>query len=287
MKSVRSATGPEVGGFLKARRADLSPGDVGLPDTGSLRRVPGLRREEVAQLAAMSVEYYTRIEQGRLQPSAAILGVLARVLRLDEDQKSYLFQLSGKRPEATRRRPVQRVTPAMKRLLEQLTDTPAMVLGRRLDILGWNRSAAALFVDFERIPAQHRNYVRLLFMDPTFRALHADWENAACTAVASLRMEAASYPDDTQLADLVSQLSVGDVQFRPWWEAQRVTSAGGGRKHYRHGLVGELSLDCDTWVSPEDPDQRILILTAEHGSPSHERLSLLTAWGTVDVPSAR
>lgn len=270
----------ELGRFLKARRAELTPADVGLPDRGS-RRVPGLRREEVAQLAAMSVDYYTRLEQGRIPASAAILDVLAQALRLDEDQRTYMFQLLGKTSPTPRRQRAQRVTPAMRRLLDQLTDSPAMVLGRRLDILAWNAGAAALYTDFAALPAAHRNYVRLLFTEPVFRDLHIEWESAARTAVASLRMEAAHYPHDPQLATLVGELSVQDPEFRTWWAAQQVTSTAGATKHYRHALVGELILDCDTWISPEDPDQRILILSAAPGSSSEERLRILMSWAVT------
>jgi transcriptional regulator with XRE-family HTH domain len=280
MSGEHSAPAAELGEFLKARRADLSPRAVGLPETGSSRRVPGLRREEVAQLAVMSVDYYTRLEQGRLQASASILAVLARALRLDEDQQAYMYRLAGKAPVKPRRRRPQRVTPAMRRLLDQLSEAPAMVLGRRLDILAWNARATALYTDFAQFPETHRNYVRLLFTDPVVRGLHADWENAARTAVASLRMEAARYPDDPQLATLVGELSVRDADFRTWWAAHQVTSTGNGTKHYRHALVGDLILDCDTWVSPEDPDQRILILTAEPGSASHDGLRILASWTT-------
>jgi hypothetical protein len=278
MSGDQNTPSAELGEFLKARRAALTPQAVGLPETGSQRRVPGLRREEVAQLAAMSVDYYTRLEQGRLAASASILAVLVRALRLDEDQQAYLYRLAGKAPVKPRRRRMQRVTPAMRRLLDQLTETPAMVLGRRMDILAWNTGAAALYTDFAEIRDAHRNYVRLLFTDPTMRALHADWDNDARTAVAALRMEAARYPTDPQLATLIGELSVHDLDFRTWWAAHHVTGTSGGTKHYRHRIVGELTLDCDTWASPEDPDQRVLILTAEPGTASHDALRILASW---------
>jgi transcriptional regulator with XRE-family HTH domain len=162
------------------------PPEVGLPETGTRWKVAGLRREEVAQLAAISVDYLTRLEQGRVQASASVLITLSRALRLDEDQQAYLYQLAGKTPRP-RRRPAQQPRPAMRRLLGQLTDMPAVVLGRRLDILDWNRGATALYTDFARIPARRRNYVRLLFTDPAFRGLHAEREHDARTVVASLR----------------------------------------------------------------------------------------------------
>ncbi|MGW4485401.1 helix-turn-helix domain-containing protein [Amycolatopsis sp. NPDC004368] len=227
-------TPPRLGDFLKARRAQLTPGDVGLPDTGR-RKVAGLRRTEVARLAAISVEYYTRLEQGRVQASATVLATLAQALRLDDDQQTYLYDLAGKadaRPR--RRRGGQRVRPALRRLLDQLTGTPALVLGKRLDILAWNTAATSLYVDFARLPPARRNYVHLMFTEPAFRALHPHWQHDARVAVSALRMEAAADAEDPDLARLVGELSVRDADFRTWWAEHRVTSAGFGTKHYRH-----------------------------------------------------
>jgi transcriptional regulator with XRE-family HTH domain len=266
----------EVGAFLKARRAQLSPRDVGLPADGARRKVDGLRREEVALVAAISVDYYTRLEQGRVQASASVLATLASALRLDEDQQAYLYEIAGKtdaRPR--RRRAPQRARPAMRRLLAQLTQAPAVVLGRRMDILAWNPLAAALFTDFGQYPAGQRNYVRLLFTDPAVRGLHAEWRHDAGDAVAALRMEAAKDPDDPELARLVGDLSVQNPDFRTWWADRRVSSASYGTKHYRHPVVGDLTLDCDVWDSPDGSGQRLMVLTAEPGSPSDDSLRIL------------
>ena len=162
----------------------------------------------------------------------------------------------------------------MRRLLGQLTQTPAIVLGRRMDILAWNAAATALYTDFARVPARQRNYVRLMFTDPAFRAIHPNWEHDARTAVASLRMHGA---DDPELAVLVGELSLRDPDFRTWWAAHLVTGTGYGTKHYRHPLVGDLTLDCDTWDSPDGSGQRLMVLTAEPGTASHDRLRILTA----------
>ncbi|MCU1645246.1 MAG: transcriptional regulator [Nocardia sp.] len=275
----------QVGGFLKARRAQLTPREVGLPDTGTRRRVTGLRRTEVAQLAAISVEYYTRLEQGRVRASASVLRTLARALRLDDDQQTYLYELAGKtdaRPQ--RRRTVQRARPAMRRLLDQLTETPALVLGMRMDIVEWNSAAAALYLDFANIPAHQRNYVYLLFTDPTFRGLHTQWAHDARIAVAALRMEAAKNPGDPELARLVGELSLRDTDFRTWWAEHWVDSATFGTKNYRHPLVGDLTLDCDTWLSPDGSGQRLLVLTAEPGTPAHDALRILLSWN--DIPAS-
>lgn len=277
----------EVGKFLKARRAQLTPRDVGLPETpetSAHRKVAGLRREEVAQLAAISVDYYTRLEQGRVRPSASALATLTKALRLDQDQEAYLYQLAGKAPQPRRRRRTEQPRPAMRRLLDQLTETPAIVLGRHMDVLTWNPSAVALYTDFGAIPARQRNYVYLLFTHAVMRDMHVDWRNDARQAVAALRMRAAEDPDDPSLAALVGQLSVQDPDFRRWWATREVSSAGYGTKHYHHRLVGDLTLDCDTWDSPDGSGQRLMVLTAVPGTPSHDALQILASWHADQVP---
>lgn len=282
---MKSAPDSHLGAFLRARRAQLTPGECGLPETDSARRVAGLRREEVARLAAISVDYYTRLEQGRVRASTPVLATLARALRLDEDQERYLYELAG-RSEARprRRRAAERVRPAVRRLLDQLGHAPAIVLGRRLDILAWNPAAAALYTDFAPIPQARRNYVNLLFTNPIMRELHQDWAHDARDAVAALRMGAAEDPDDPDLARLVGELSLQDPDFRTWWAEHRVNSAVYGTKRYRHHLVGDLTLDCDTWADPDGSGQRLMVLTAEPGSPSQDALSILTSW-TAGKPS--
>ncbi|MFF7051765.1 helix-turn-helix domain-containing protein [Streptomyces griseorubiginosus] len=279
-----------LGAFLRARRTQLDPQQCGLPTTDSPRRVPGLRREEVAALAAISVDYYTRLEQGRVRASTPVLTTLARALRLDQDQERYLYELAGRTDDRPhRRRPVQRIRPAMRRLLGQLVHTPALVLGKHLDILAWNPTATALYTDFAAVPAHHRNYLRLMFTDPTVRDLHTQWAHDARDAVAALRMEAATDPTDPELARLVGELTIQDADFRTWWAEHRVNSATYGTKHYRHPLVGDLTLDCDTWAAGDASGQRLMVLTAEPGSPSHDALRILTSWtaGQTEPDSAR
>jgi transcriptional regulator with XRE-family HTH domain len=286
MAGMNSASDSRLGAFLKARRAQLTPHECGLPESDSARKVAGLRREEVAQLAAISVNYYTRLEQDRVQASASVLATLARALRLDEDQKKYLYEVAGKadaRPR--RRRPVQRARPAVQRLLDQLAQTPAIVLGKRMDILAWNSAAVALYTDFSSIPPVRRNYVNLLFTDPVLRDMYLEWERDAHDAVAALRMEAAADPDDPELARLVGDLSVQDADFRTWWAEHHVITASYGVKRYRHRLVGDLTLDCDTWSSPDGSGQRLMMLTAEPGTPSYDALRILTSWA-AEQPNA-
>ncbi|WP_431948808.1 helix-turn-helix domain-containing protein [Actinacidiphila sp. bgisy167] len=282
---MTAAPGPrELGAFLKARRAQLAPRECGLPPADSTRRVAGLRREEVAQLAAISVDYYTRLEQGRVRASASVLAPLVRALRLDDDQQRYLYELAGKADaQPRRRRPPQRVRPALRRLLDQLAATPAVVLGTRMDVLAWNDAAAALYTDFSAIPPGRRNYVRMLFMDPVVRGMHRQWEHDARDAVAALRMQAAAESGDPELARFVGELSVQDADFRTWWAEHRVITTAYGTKHYRHRVVGDLTLDCDTWSSPDGSGQRLMVLTAEPGSPSYDALRILSSW-TVERP---
>jgi transcriptional regulator with XRE-family HTH domain len=274
----------ELGGFLKARRAELTPQDVGLPDSQPPRRVPGLRREEVALLAAISTTYYTRLEQGRALASGPVLGALAQVLRLTGDQRSRLFELAGSEVFHHRyRRARQKVQPQLQRLVDDLTAIPAIVLGRRTDILAWNPMAAALVTDFGQIPEKHRNYIRLLFTEPAMRTLYLDWENVALMAVAQLQMEAARTPGDPRMGTLVGELSTQDEYFRTWWGTGAVAGRGVGAKHLDHPVVGALTLDWDTLTCAADPEQHLIMWTAEPGSPSDDALRVLASWTAAPI----
>jgi transcriptional regulator with XRE-family HTH domain len=266
----------ELGDFLQARRSELSPAEVGLPGTGHRRRVPGLRREEVAALASISTDFYTRIEQGRRRASKEVLSALARVLRLSADERDYVFELSGREQRPGRPAP-QQAQPQLRRLLDDLTTTPAVVLGRRTDILAWNPMAAALFTDFGRLPEQQRNFVRLVFCDDGVRGLYPHWEYAARNGVAQLRREAAQDPDDPDLAALVDELSQRDKDFRRWWTAHQVAVRGTGTNQVRHPVVGELTLDWAALVCTADPNQQLFTWTAQPGTPSHDALRDLAA----------
>lgn len=280
--SRRDAHRSELGNFLKARRAELTPRQMGLPETGTVRRVPGLRREEVAQLATISTDYYTRLEQGRIPASGPVLDALARALQLDEDQYGCLSELGGKDAHRPRRRARQIVRPPLQRLLDDLRFTPALVLGRRMDILAWNPLAASVVTDFARIPQKKRNYVRLVFTDSAVRSLYADWEAVAHTCVAQLRREAATDPDDPELTALVGELSVHDAQFRRWWAAHHVASRLLGTKTLRHPVVGDLELEWETMTCANDSDQQLITATAEPGTPTHDRLRILSSWSADD-----
>lgn len=279
---ARNPNRSELGEFLRTRRAELGPGEVGLPENPQPRRVPGLRREEVAALAAISAAYYARLEQGRVQPPGPVLGALAHALRLNEGQRAHLFDLAGtdvlQRPY---RRARQKVQPQLQHLLEDLTATPALVLGRRTDILAWNPLAAALVTDFGQIPEKHRTYIRLLFTDPAVRKLYPGWESIARTAVAQLRMEAARTPGDPRMNTLVGELSTLDEHFRTWWAAHAVARLGIRTKHLNHPVVGRLTLHGDTLTCAADPEQRLVVWTAEPGSPSDDSLRLLASWSAT------
>ena len=269
----------ELGQFLKARRGDLAPDDLGLParDAG-IRRVAGLRREEVAQRVAISHDYYTRIEQGRLAPSQEVLAAIAHTLRLIPEQREYVENLAR---QAERRTPPQRrvtpVRPQLQRLLDRLTDTPAMVAGKYLDILAWNDLAAALLGDPARIPAHQRNYVRMMYTDPAMKDRYPDWEALARTGVAVLRMHAADNPDDPRLAALVGELSVTNALFRRWWATRHVAHPEFGAKTIRHPELGDLTLDWDAFSYAGDPDQQLVLWSAEPGTSAYDKLRILAA----------
>ena len=268
----------ELGEFLKARRAELDPAAVGLPNGGP-RRVPGLRREEVAVLAAISTDYYSRLEQGRIQASPSVLASLARVLRLDDDQRDYMYELAAKddyRPPRRLSRP--KVQPQLQRMLDDMALTPAFVIGPRTEIVAWNAMAAALITDFGKIPEKQRYYIRLLITDPAMRELYADWEGVTRLAIAQMRMHNANNPGDAKLAQVVGELSVRDGQFRQWWAAHNVATRDTGTKHLRHPVVGDLHLDWNAVTWAADPDLQIIVWTAEPGTPSHDGLRLLASW---------
>ena len=174
----------------------------------------------------------------------------------------------------------------MRRLLDDLTATPAVVMGRRMDVIAWNSLAAALITDFASIPEKHRNYMRIMFTDPAMRTLYADWETVARTCVAQLRMEAAKYPADPRLTALVGELSVQDPHFRQWWAAHHVATLSVGTKTLDHPVAGELALDWDTLTASTDPDQQLVIWTAEVGTPTHDGLRILASWAADQHLSA-
>ena len=203
----------ELSEFLRSRRARLSPDDVGLPQYGRTRRVPGLRREELAQLAGVSVAYYTRLEQGNgRNVSAEVLDSIARALRLDDAERAHLRNLAHCKPDK-KKPPRSQVRPALRNLLDGV-GVPAYIGGRRSDIHAWNPMAAALFGDWGELPARERNWARLIFLRPSYQDLFVDWQSKAADVVAFLRKDAGCYPNDPELAALVGELSLKSEHFR-------------------------------------------------------------------------
>ncbi|WP_133853189.1 helix-turn-helix domain-containing protein [Labedaea rhizosphaerae] len=275
-------TGPpnnDLRDFLRSRRAMLSPAEAGLPEYGGARRVPGLRREEVALLAGVSVDYYVRLERGRTaNVSESVLDAVARALRLNDLERAHLFTLAKPSRSRPRSVPPQVVRPGLRLLIESITEVPVLVLGRRLDVLAANSLAKALYVDFDALPPRFRNMARLVFLDDGFRTLYKDWPGAARGIVATLRLYAGRHPHDAALAELVGDLSVHDPDFRRWWADHDVYERTHGVKHYQHPLVGELVLGYEAFTPLDDPEQRLGLSTVEPGSVSEERLRLLASW---------
>jgi transcriptional regulator with XRE-family HTH domain len=245
------------------------------------RRVPGLRREELARLAGVSVDYYTRLEQGRHQhPSGSVIDAVATALGLDDAERTHLINLAGDRVQA-RPRPssrLQRVRPEMLDLLASLTDHPAFIIGRRTAVLAANTLARALIADWHALPARERNYVRWLIMDPGARVLYPDWATVAAEAVGTLRLDAGRYPDDPGTRDLVGELAMTSPDFRRWWADHRVVERSHGTKRMRHPVVGELEIRYEAMNLPGDPDQTLFVYTTRAGSPSHDAMRLLSSW---------
>jgi transcriptional regulator with XRE-family HTH domain len=279
----------ELSEFLRTRRARLKPEDVGLPDYGRQRRVPGLRREELAQLAGVSVAYYTRLEQGNgRNVSAEVLDSIARALRLNDAEHSHLIHLA--KPKQHKKRPAartQQVRGALGQLLDSMEGIPAYVVGRRSDVLAWNRMAAALFGDWGELPERERNWARMVFLKPEYRDLFVDWEQKASDVVGHLRLDAGCHPDDPRLSALVGELSVKSEDFRRLWARHDVKEKTYGVKLMRHPLVGELTLSFETFRLGDDPEQSLITYHAEPGSPSADALRLLASWGADATASAR
>ncbi|OIK07411.1 helix-turn-helix transcriptional regulator [Streptomyces monashensis] len=283
----------EVGDFLRSRRARIQPEEVGLPSHGR-RRVPGLRREEVAQLAGVSVDYYIRLEQGRGAGgtsrtksggvSDAVLDAIARVLRLDETEHAYLRTVA--RPqhrhkgERSPRRPAPQVRPGVQSLLDGMEHSPAFVLGRRMDVLAWNALGDAVN-GFSRVPAAGRNMPRQVFLNPSARELYPEWSAVAATTVANLRLAAGRHADDPELCALVGELSLKSEDFRRLWADHEVRECAYGVKRIRHPVAGLLTLPYETLTVGQEPEQTIVVYTPEKGSETAERLALLASWTTV------
>jgi transcriptional regulator with XRE-family HTH domain len=271
----------QLGEFLRARRAQLSPEDVGLTRFGERRRVTGLRREELAQLAGVSVSYYTRLEQGQsVNASDAVLDALAGALQLDEAERQYLRELATRRPQPPRRPPVERVSPLTRDLMRSLENVPALVLGRRTDVLAWNDLGHALLaghVDRTAVdrPADRPNLARMLFLDPHTRDLYVDWHRKARAVVGNLRHVAGHYPEDDLLAALIGELSMKSPEFVALWGDHRVKPCEADAYEIRHPLVGALTITQHNLTVARTPEQSVCVVTTTAGSTSADTMELL------------
>jgi transcriptional regulator with XRE-family HTH domain len=283
--------GTELGDFLRTRRARLLPEEVGLASYGS-RRVPGLRREELAQLAGVSATYYTRLEQGQSQnASDDVLDAIARALRLDDDETAHLRDLA--RPTRRRRRAQARAESAragLTQLVAAMEGVGAVAMDRRSDVLAWNALGHQLLAghcaaDSPRSAAERPNLTRMLFLDPHTRDLYSNWADEAKRSVASLRLVAGRHPDDHHLAELIGELCIKSKEFAALWSRHPVLNCTFGVKYFAHPQVGHLELQFEVVHLPDDSAHRILLYSAEPGTSAEAALRLLGRGATADVPA--
>jgi len=271
--------------FLSSRRAKITPEMAGLPTYGGRRRVAGLRREEVALLAGVSVDYYTRLERGNLSGvSESVLDSLARALQLDEAERAHLFDLAraaNTSPRTRRRSAPRQVRPSLQRLLDSITTAPAWVRNGRMDFLAANRLGYALYSEVFADPVRPANNARYVFLDPRSQSFYSDWEQGANDLVAILRSEAGRDPYDRDLHDLIGELSTRSETFRTRWASHNVRFHRTGIKRLHHPVVGDLELTYEAMEFPADPGLTMFVYTAEPGSASEDALKLLASWAAT------
>jgi transcriptional regulator with XRE-family HTH domain len=272
--------------FLSTRRARISPEQAGLPVYGGdRRRVSGLRREEVALLAGISSEYYTRLERGNaIGVSDSVIDAIAHALQLDDAERTHLLDLlrGAGTTRPPRRRPARhRVRPTVQRVLDSMVGTPGFVLNGRLDLLAANQLGVALYSPIYADPVRPPNNARFLFLDPHATEFFGDWDKVANDTVALLRAEAGRDPYDRQLSDLIGELSTRSEEFRVRWAAHHVRIHTTGVKRFHHPVVGDLELSFESFPLAADPSQSLLTYTAEPGSPSQHALRLLASWAAT------
>ncbi|MGC4944046.1 helix-turn-helix domain-containing protein [Kribbella sp. DT2] len=272
-----------LGDFLGARRARLQPEDVGLPEVGPRRRVQGLRREELALLAGVSVSYYTRLEQGLSRgASPEVLQAIGRALRLDAHEQDHLERLAeaGRRAPRVRRPRTEKVTAETLDLMRALDGVPALVLGRRTDVLAWNELGHSLLAGHvDRASAddsaQRPNVARLIFLDPHSRELYTDWDRKARAVVGNLRIVVGRHPEDPRLAALIGELSMKSPEFVALWADHRITPCDAASYELHHPLVGAVTVTQQTLAIARSPEQNLIVVTTAAGSPSEAALTLL------------
>ena len=252
----------ELAVFLRTRRERLDPGDFGLPARRQARRTPGLRREEVAELAGVSTDYIVRLEQARgLRPSADVVEALARALRLTPDERAYLFGLAQQRPRGAGKLATT-AAPSLAGLVAGLSPLPAMLMNHRYDILAWNSEMARLLLDFDTLPLSQRNAMWLCLMHPEIRELYVDRERVVREGIAHLRTAWAAHPEDQALTDLIAECITRDDEFARLWAARDVKVNGRGHKVIRHPEAGVIAVQFETLTPLQDPDQLLVIYHA-------------------------
>jgi transcriptional regulator with XRE-family HTH domain len=276
----------QVREFLISRRERISPAQAGLPAYGGAnRRVKGLRREEVALLAGVSIDYYVRMERGDLAgASDAVLDRIATALQLDEAERAHLFDLARAAqpaPPRQRRAKASGVTDVIQQILDAITDAPAWVRNARHDMLAANRLARALYAPVLADPRRPANNARFVYLDPAAHEFFADWERAADDIAAMLRSEAGSNPHDKQLVELIGELSTRSEEFRTRWAAHNVRFHRTGHKRLHHPVVGTLDLDFEAMEFPAHPGLTLLAYTAAAGTPTADSLKMLASWAAT------
>ncbi|MEQ4523647.1 MULTISPECIES: helix-turn-helix transcriptional regulator [Actinomycetes] len=273
------ATNQALSSFLTAKRAAVSPAEAGVPVTGP-RRVPGLRREEVAYLSGVSADWYVRLEQGRqITPSESVLAAVARTLRLDDAERDYLFNLAGHRSDGRRRPPRATVRPGVTRMIGALVDQAAFVLGPRMEVLTGNDLTWALIHDFPAEPDDRQNLLRWLLTDPTAKDLYLDWAVVVSEMVGVLHLESSAHPKDAAIAALVGDLATTSAEFRTWWADPRPQGRTSGTKRFAHPVAGPLTIDWEAFTLPDEPTQTLFIYTAADPT-SRDAMRFLATWQT-------
>jgi transcriptional regulator with XRE-family HTH domain len=276
----------ELADFLRMRRAALKPGDVGLP-SGGRRRTPGLRREEVAQLAGMGATWYTWLEQGRdVRASLDVLESLARALRLDQAERNHLILLGRGESAPPCKSPAERVSPTLRRLIENLGPNPAYVLGRRWDYLAWNDAAVALLGDLAAIPRAARNHAWQTFTDPVRREMFTDWERSSRILVAKFRSDSARHIGDPEFESLIRALRKSSPEFSRAWDRHEVSQSGEGRKDLRHPVAGMLSFSHAVFHPAEKLEQRLVLYSPLPENDTAEKLAaLISGRALAELPA--
>jgi len=280
----------EVRQFLSSRRGRITPEQAGIEPYGGRRRVPGLRREEVARLAGVSVDYYTRLERGNLSGvSDSVLDAIAGALELDRAEHDHLYDLARAANTSGRKRAAGAaasapagVRPELQYLLDAITEAPAFIGNNRMDIVAANTLGYALYSDLYRNPSRPANHSRFIFLDPRAHNFYTDWDRAANTNVAILRREAGRNPHDKGIAELIGELSMRSDEFRTLWAAHNVRRHYAGTKFFQHPVVGLLELNYQVLGLEEDPGHTLTVYPATPGSPSEQGLKLLASWAATE-----